>query len=130
MLAKGGYRGYYGFEWEKAWHPEIEEPEVAFPHYAEFMRRALADARNRGETLLYSAERALAEFGEMLSDDDRTAVAMDVDDARRALDLGACRVVNVKVGRVGGFSSALAVHDACRARTAAALTPRCHGVDR
>ena len=38
------------------------------------------------------------------------------DDARRALDLGACRVVNVKVGRVGGFSGALAVHDACRAR--------------
>jgi sugar phosphate isomerase/epimerase len=44
VLAKGGYRGYYGFEWEKAWHPEIEEPEVAFPHYAEFMRRALTDA--------------------------------------------------------------------------------------
>jgi o-succinylbenzoate synthase len=40
------------------------------------------------------------------------------DDARRALGLGACRVVNVKVGRVGGFSSALAVHDACRARSA------------
>ena len=38
------------------------------------------------------------------------------DDARRALSLGACRVVNVKVGRVGGFSGALAVHDACRAR--------------
>ncbi len=40
------------------------------------------------------------------------------DDARRALDLGACRVVNLKVGRVGGFSGALAVHDACRARGA------------
>ena len=26
------------------------------------------------------------------------------DDARRALDLGACRIVNVKVGRVGGFA--------------------------
>jgi O-succinylbenzoate synthase len=39
------------------------------------------------------------------------------DDARRALALGACRVVNVKVGRVGGFSGALAVHDACRARS-------------
>jgi sugar phosphate isomerase/epimerase len=44
VLAKGGYRGYYGFEWEKAWHPEIEDPEVAFPHYADFMRAALADA--------------------------------------------------------------------------------------
>jgi o-succinylbenzoate synthase len=40
------------------------------------------------------------------------------DDARRALDLGACRVVNVKVGRVGGFSGALAVHQACVARRA------------
>jgi O-succinylbenzoate synthase len=40
------------------------------------------------------------------------------DDARRALDLGACRVVNVKVGRVGGFSGARAVHDACRSRSA------------
>jgi O-succinylbenzoate synthase len=38
------------------------------------------------------------------------------EDARRALDVGACRVVNVKVGRVGGFAGALAVHDACRAR--------------
>ena len=50
-----------------------------------------------------------------------TALCLDesirsADDARRALDLGACRVVNVKVGRVGGFSGALAVHDVCRAR--------------
>jgi O-succinylbenzoate synthase len=40
------------------------------------------------------------------------------DDARRALEIGACRVVNVKVGRVGGFSGAIAVHDACVARGA------------
>jgi len=40
------------------------------------------------------------------------------DDARRALELGACRIVNVKVGRVGGFAGAIAVHDACRARGA------------
>jgi O-succinylbenzoate synthase len=50
-----------------------------------------------------------------------TAICLDEsirsgDDARRALDLGACRVVNVKVGRVGGFAGAFAVHDACRAR--------------
>jgi sugar phosphate isomerase/epimerase len=44
VLARNGYRGYYSFEWEKTWHPEIEEPEVAFPHYAEVMRRYLADA--------------------------------------------------------------------------------------
>jgi len=50
-----------------------------------------------------------------------TAICLDEsirsgDDARRALDIGACRVVNVKVGRVGGFAGALAVHDVCRAR--------------
>ena len=44
VLARSGYRGYYGFEWEKAWHPEIEEPEVAFPHYAALMRRYLTEA--------------------------------------------------------------------------------------
>jgi sugar phosphate isomerase/epimerase len=38
VLARAGYRGYYGFEWEKAWHPELEEPEVALPHYARVMR--------------------------------------------------------------------------------------------
>jgi O-succinylbenzoate synthase len=38
------------------------------------------------------------------------------DDARRALDLGACRIVNIKVGRVGGFASAIRVHDHCRER--------------
>jgi len=44
VLARNGYRGYYCLEWEKAWHPEIEEPEVAFPHYAELMSRHLAEA--------------------------------------------------------------------------------------
>jgi O-succinylbenzoate synthase len=38
------------------------------------------------------------------------------DDARHALDLGACRVVNIKPGRVGGFTPSLAVHDLCAAR--------------
>lgn len=34
LLQNGGYKGYYSFEWEKMWHPEIEEPEIAIPHYA------------------------------------------------------------------------------------------------
>jgi sugar phosphate isomerase/epimerase len=37
VLASSGYRGFYCLEWEKKWHPEIEEPEVAFPHYAKTM---------------------------------------------------------------------------------------------
>lgn len=33
-LARIGYAGYYSFEWEKMWHPEIEEPEIAIPQFA------------------------------------------------------------------------------------------------
>ena len=44
VLVKAGYKGFYCFEWEKAWHPEIEEPEVAFPDYAEKMRQYLTEA--------------------------------------------------------------------------------------
>ena len=44
VLAKAGYTGYYCYEWEKKWHPEIEEPEVAFPHYARTMGEYLAAA--------------------------------------------------------------------------------------
>jgi sugar phosphate isomerase/epimerase len=28
------YTGYFCFEWEKAWHPELEDPELAFADYA------------------------------------------------------------------------------------------------
>jgi len=43
-LMKIGYRGFYSFEWEKRWHPEIEEPEVAFAQYADVAARYLRDA--------------------------------------------------------------------------------------
>ena len=35
-------------------------------------------------------------------------------DAEAAIDLGACRIINLKVGRLGGFSEAIATHDICR----------------
>ncbi len=37
-------------------------------------------------------------------------------DARKALDLGACRVINIKVSRLGGLLEARRVHDHCYAR--------------
>ncbi len=37
-------------------------------------------------------------------------------DAEVAIDAGACRIINVKVGRVGGFSEAIKVHDAAQKR--------------
>jgi O-succinylbenzoate synthase len=33
--------------------------------------------------------------------------------ARQALELNSCRIINIKVGRVGGYSEALAIHDLC-----------------
>jgi sugar phosphate isomerase/epimerase len=44
VLVAGGYRGYYCFEWEKKWHPEIDSPDVAFPHYAKVMSEYLTEA--------------------------------------------------------------------------------------
>jgi len=38
-LRAHGYRGWLTVEWEKKWHPEIAEPEVALPQHAEAMRR-------------------------------------------------------------------------------------------
>ncbi|MCK6624852.1 MAG: o-succinylbenzoate synthase [Anaerolineae bacterium] len=34
--------------------------------------------------------------------------------ARWAIEINACRIINMKVGRVGGFSNALAIHTLCR----------------
>jgi O-succinylbenzoate synthase len=47
----------------------------------------------------------------------QTAICLDeairsARDTAAALELGAARIINVKVGRVGGFSEAIAVHDA------------------
>ena len=36
--------------------------------------------------------------------------------AQAALDLESCRIINIKIGRVGGYSEALAIHDLCAAR--------------
>jgi len=33
-LRRMGYKGFYCFEWEKVWHPDLLEPEVAIPDYA------------------------------------------------------------------------------------------------
>lgn len=51
----------------------------------------------------------------------QTAICLDesihhVRHAEAAAELGACRIINIKVGRVGGFSSAVAIHDLCKSR--------------
>jgi sugar phosphate isomerase/epimerase len=44
LLVENGYRGSYSFEWEKVWHPDIEEPEIAFPDFARVVTQYLKDA--------------------------------------------------------------------------------------
>ena len=51
----------------------------------------------------------------------RTPVCLDesvlsVEVAAECLDLGACAIVNIKPGRVGGYLEAVRIHDLCRAR--------------
>ena len=38
-LINGKYKGYYSFEWEKLWHPDIEEPEIAIAQYPKEMEK-------------------------------------------------------------------------------------------
>lgn len=42
LLHREGYQGYLSVEWEKKWHPEIEEPEVALPQHATLLREWMA----------------------------------------------------------------------------------------
>jgi o-succinylbenzoate synthase len=49
----------------------------------------------------------------------RTPVCLDesihsAEDARKAIKIGACQIINIKLGRVGGHKEARAVHDVCR----------------
>jgi len=39
-----------------------------------------------------------------------------VEDARKAIEIGACKIINVKLGRVGGFTAARELHDFCLAK--------------
>lgn len=50
-----------------------------------------------------------------------TAICLDesitgIQRARQALELGSCRIINIKIGRVGGYSQAIGIHDLCYAQ--------------
>jgi O-succinylbenzoate synthase len=51
----------------------------------------------------------------------KTSICLDesihsLADARAALELGSCRVINIKPGRVGGFTESKRIHDLCASR--------------
>lgn len=41
LLIKSGYDRFVSFEWEKRWHPQIPEPEIALPQFMNWISRAL-----------------------------------------------------------------------------------------
>jgi len=51
----------------------------------------------------------------------KTPICLDesihsLDDTRAAIELGSCRVINIKPGRVGGFTESKLIHDYCASK--------------
>lgn len=49
----------------------------------------------------------------------KTPICLDesihsAEDARKAIELGSCKIINIKIGRVGGLGEAKAIHDLCQ----------------
>lgn len=49
----------------------------------------------------------------------KTPICLDesitsLEDARKAIELGSCGVINIKIGRVGGLTEAKRIHDLCK----------------
>jgi hypothetical protein len=47
-LQRGAHKGFYCFEWEKLWHPDIADPEIAIADYARVVGQCLGNARACG----------------------------------------------------------------------------------
>ncbi len=50
----------------------------------------------------------------------KTPICLDesihnVEDARKAIELGSCGIINIKIGRVGGLTESKRIHDLCQA---------------
>lgn len=43
-----GYKGFYCFEWEKVWHPDLQDPEIAIADYAKVVGQCLGNAKTCG----------------------------------------------------------------------------------
>ncbi|TQR21436.1 o-succinylbenzoate synthase [Psychrobacillus vulpis] len=48
----------------------------------------------------------------------KTPICLDesihsVEDARKAIELGSCKIINIKIGRVGGISESIKIHNLC-----------------
>lgn len=51
----------------------------------------------------------------------KTPICLDesihsLEDAKKAIDLGSCKIINLKIGRVGGITESIKIHDYCKRR--------------
>jgi O-succinylbenzoate synthase len=104
---------------------------AAFPEIRLQVDANSAYTLETGDGLLPLDELGLLLIEQPLAEDDlwdharlqekfRTPICLDESivsprHARQALEMKACRVINIKAGRVGGLSQGLAIHDLCRA---------------
>jgi sugar phosphate isomerase/epimerase len=50
LLSAGGYQGWVSVEWEKRWHPEIADPELALPQHLAVLGTWIREMNERQET--------------------------------------------------------------------------------
>jgi molecular chaperone DnaK len=67
---------------------------------ADVIRRQLVEARNKGEGLLYSSEKAMDEFGGLLPEDERELLVVELTQCRAALDGDDLAAVQEAVARL------------------------------
>ena len=41
VLKNGGYNGFLSLEWEIRWHPDLPDPDIAFPQYINYMKELM-----------------------------------------------------------------------------------------
>jgi O-succinylbenzoate synthase len=107
----------------------IQEIRKQFPHIL-----LMADANSAYTLADFDRLKALDDFNLMmieqpLSPDDivdhaklqsqlKTPICLDEsihshEDARKAIDMGSCKIINIKIGRVGGLTESKKIHDLC-----------------
>jgi len=67
---------------------------------ADVLRRTMVEARNKGQGLLYSSEKALAEFSALLPEDEREFLTAELAECREALDVEDPATVQEAVDRL------------------------------
>jgi molecular chaperone DnaK len=63
-------------------------------------RRELAELRNQAESLLYTSERSLVEFGDVLQPDERATLEQDLADCRQLLETGSIQELKEVIVRL------------------------------